>query len=67
MSARSDRMVRVPRSGTKPERTLRKLMCAAVGRRHKLILDASGLAGRPDVVVPSLRLAIVAHGCFWHS
>jgi DNA mismatch endonuclease (patch repair protein) len=66
-SERSSKMARVRRTGTKPERMLHGVMRSALGYRRKLILDAADVVGRPDLVVPSLRLAVFAHGCFWHS
>lgn len=64
---RSARMARVRRTGTKPEQALRAVVRAVFGHRRRLIFDAVDLLGSPDLTVPSLRLAIFAHGCFWHS
>jgi len=35
--------------------------------RRKIERNADFIAGRPDVYIPSLKLAVFAHGCFWHS
>lgn len=62
---RSRIMSRIRSSGSRPERLLRRLVREASGRRIRL--NDSGLPGSPDVVVPSLRLAIFMEGCFWHN
>jgi DNA mismatch endonuclease (patch repair protein) len=30
-------------------------------------LHRKGLPGKPDIVLPSRKLAIFVHGCFWHQ
>lgn len=37
----------------------------AIGR--KLEVNASDLPGRPDIVFRSEQIAVMFHGCFWHS
>lgn len=64
---RSARMALVRRTGTKPEKALRAVVRAVFGHRRRLIFDAVALLGSPDLAVPRLKLAIFAHGCFWHS
>ena len=49
---------------TKPELLLRRAL-AGTGLRYRL--DVSSLPGRPDLVVPSARLAIFCDGDFWHG
>jgi DNA mismatch endonuclease, patch repair protein len=61
---RSAVMRRVKGSGTTPERTLRRLL-TRLGARYRL--NRKDLAGTPDLVLPGRRLAIFAHGCFWHG
>jgi DNA mismatch endonuclease, patch repair protein len=61
---RSAVMRRVKGSGTTPERTLRRLL-TRLGARYRL--NRKDLAGSPDLVLPGRRLAIFAHGCFWHG
>ena len=46
------------RSGTRLEITLSRLL------RKKL--RPSALPGRPDFVYENAKLAVFAHGCFWH-
>lgn len=36
----------------------------AAGLRYRL--HVKDLPGRPDIVLPSRRIAIFVHGCFWH-
>lgn len=37
----------------------------AAGLRYRL--HRKDLPGKPDIVLPSLRVAVFVHGCFWHS
>ncbi|MEO5338167.1 MAG: very short patch repair endonuclease [Magnetospirillum sp. WYHS-4] len=37
----------------------------AAGLRYRL--HAKMLPGRPDIVFPSRRIAVLVHGCFWHG
>lgn len=48
---------------TVPERTIRRIL-HAMGFRFRL--HRRDLPGRPDIVLPRHRLAILVHGCFWH-
>ncbi|WP_219847778.1 very short patch repair endonuclease [Burkholderia multivorans] len=48
---------------TKPEMLVRKVLFAA-GYRFRL--HRRDLPGVPDVVLPSHKVAIFVHGCFWH-
>lgn len=61
---RSAVMRQVRGSGTTPERTLRRLL-TGLGARYRL--NRKDLPGSPDIVLPGRRLAIFAHGCFWHG
>lgn len=61
---RSAVMRQVKGSGTGPERTLRRLL-TRLGARYRL--NRRDLPGSPDIVLPGRRLAIFAHGCFWHG
>ncbi len=49
---------------TRPELLVRKALHAR-GLRYRL--HASGLPGKPDMVLPKHRTAIFIHGCFWHG
>ena len=48
---------------TRPEVAVRKLLFAS-GYRFRL--HRKDLPGAPDIVLPSRRIAIFVHGCFWH-
>ncbi len=63
--ARSRLMSKIRSEGTKPELRLRRLVRTASGR--PLSYNVRSLPGSPDVVVPSLRIAIFAEGCLWHK
>jgi len=56
-------MSRIANRDTAPERALRSALHRA-GLRFRL--HRRDLPGRPDIVLPSRRLAIFVHGCFWH-
>ncbi len=60
---RSDNMRRVKGKNTKPEHLVRQTL-HALGLRFRL--HRRDLPGSPDIVLPSRRLAIFVHGCFWH-
>ena len=49
---------------TKPEMILRQGLHAR-GLRYRL--HARELPGKPDLVFPSRRAVLFAHGCFWHG
>ncbi|MBA3241119.1 MAG: DNA mismatch endonuclease Vsr [Acidobacteria bacterium] len=61
---RSALMSRVRTKGTRPEMIARQAIHAA-GLRYRL--HRKDLPGKPDIVLPALRVAIFVHGCFWHS
>lgn len=48
---------------TKPELDVRRAL-HALGFRYRL--HAKDLPGKPDVVLPRYKAAILIHGCFWH-
>lgn len=62
-SVRSRMMSGIKGKHTKPEILVRKALHAA-GYRFRL--HRKDLPGAPDVVLPGMRVAIFAHGCFWH-
>jgi DNA mismatch endonuclease (patch repair protein) len=61
---RSAVMARVKSTGTTPERTLRRIL-TGLGARYRL--HRKDLPGSPDIVLAGRRLALFAHGCFWHG
>ena len=64
---RSEIMSRIRSSGTTPERRLYETIRLILGKRRKILTNVRALPGQPDVVIPSLKLAILADGCFYHS
>lgn len=62
-ATRSRMMAGIRGSNTGPELALRKELHAR-GFRYRL--HVSALPGRPDLVFPKYRAAVLVHGCFWH-
>ena len=59
------RIMRAVKSGdTAPELVVRSL-AHRMGYRFRL--HRKDLPGKPDLVFPKLRKAILVHGCFWHG
>ena len=61
---RSANMARIRSKNTSPEIILRCLI-HRLGYRFRL--HRKDLPGRPDIVFPSRRKIVLAHGCFWHQ
>lgn len=61
--ARSAQMAKIKGRDTKPEMRVRRALHAA-GLRYRL--HVKDLPGKPDIILPSRRIAIFVHGCFWH-
>lgn len=61
--ARSAQMAKIKARDTKPEMRVRRALHAA-GLRYRL--HVRDLPGKPDIILPSRRIAIFVHGCFWH-
>jgi DNA mismatch endonuclease, patch repair protein len=64
---RSEIMSQIRSRGTKPEKTLQEIVRSILGPRRHIEKNVNELPGRPDVIVPSLRLIIFVDGCFYHS
>ena len=64
---RSANMARIRSSGTMPEERLYVTVRAVLGHKWRIDRNVTAMAGRPDVVIPSLRLVIFADGCFFHG
>ena len=56
-------MSKIRSTGTKPEWQIH-LALKNMGLRHKM---NPKIAGRPDAIIPSKKIAIFVHGCFWHG
>jgi len=63
---RSQIMSKIRSSGTKPELRLCEMAQALLGRRWRIDQNVRDLPGQPDVVIPALRMALFADGCFYH-
>lgn len=61
---RSRMMSGIRGKDTKPEMVVRKLLHS---RGFRFRLHRRDLPGRPDIVLPKYRTAILVHGCFWHG
>ena len=62
-AARSALMARVRQRGTGAEVAVRRALRSGDVRFRT---NSKHLPGRPDVYVPSKKVAIFVHGCFWH-
>jgi DNA mismatch endonuclease (patch repair protein) len=49
---------------SKPEMLVRR---ALHGMGYRFRLHRQDLPGKPDIVLPRHRTAILVHGCFWHQ
>jgi len=61
---RSRMMSGIRGKNTRPEMLIRKLLH---GRGFRYRLHVKTLQGKPDIVLPKYRAAILIHGCFWHG
>lgn len=61
---RSYNMSRIKGKDTKPEMMVRKYIFSK-GFRYRL--HDKRLPGKPDIVLPGLKVVIFIHGCFWHG
>jgi DNA mismatch endonuclease (patch repair protein) len=61
---RSYNMSQIKGKDTKPEMMVRKYIFSK-GFRYRL--HDKRLPGKPDVVLPKLKVAVFIHGCFWHG
>jgi DNA mismatch endonuclease (patch repair protein) len=59
-------MSRIRSAGTAPEARLYLCVRTILGGRWRIDMNVRALPGQPDIVVPRLRLAIFADGCFYH-
>lgn len=56
-------MANIKGKNTRPELELRRAL-HALGLRFRL--HDKRLPGKPDIVLPKYKAAILVHGCFWH-
>jgi DNA mismatch endonuclease (patch repair protein) len=62
-AVRSRMMSGIGGKNTRPEILVRKSLFAA-GYRFRL--HRKDLPGAPDIVLPTRKIAVFVHGCFWH-
>ncbi|WP_212805475.1 very short patch repair endonuclease [Pseudomonas sp. Eqa60] len=62
-ATRSRMMAGIKGKNTKPELAVRRFL-HAYGYRFRL--HRKDLPGKPDIVLPRLKVCIFVHGCFWH-
>ena len=60
---RSWNMSRIRSENTSPEKRVRSAL-HRLGFRFRL--HERTLPGKPDIVLPKLKVSILVHGCFWH-
>lgn len=64
---RSEVMSRIRGGDTGPERKVRSLL-HRLGYRFTIHGPRNkSLPGKPDLVLPSRRIVVFVHGCFWHG
>lgn len=61
---RSALMSRIRGKDTTPEKLVRAMLWRQ-GFRFRL--HAKDVKGRPDILLPKWRAAVLVHGCFWHG
>jgi DNA mismatch endonuclease, patch repair protein len=61
---RSQMMAGIKSKNTKPEIQVRKILHAS-GFRFRL--HRKNLPGKPDIVLPKYKTALLVQGCFWHG
>ncbi len=57
-------MSQIKGKDTKPEMMVRKYIFSK-GFRYRL--HDKRLPGKPDIVLPKMKVAVFIHGCFWHG
>ena len=62
---RSRHMSQIRVSGTQPELAMRKIVRELTDFSPKY--NVKNLVGKPDIVIPDLKLAVFVDGCFWHG
>jgi DNA mismatch endonuclease, patch repair protein len=64
---RSAIMSRIRSTATGPEQRLYDLVRSVLGYRWRIDKNVQHLPGRPDILIPSLKLIFFCDGCFYHS
>jgi DNA mismatch endonuclease (patch repair protein) len=61
---RSKNMAAIKGRNTGPELAVRRMLH---GMGYRFRLHRRDLPGKPDIVLPSRKLVVFVHGCFWHQ
>ncbi len=61
---RSYNMSQIKGKDTKPEMVVRKYIFS---KGFRFRLHDKRLPGKPDIVLPRLKVVVFIHGCFWHG
>jgi len=64
---RSEIMSRIRSSGTDPEKRMLAILQVVLGKRRRIDVNRLDLPGQPDILIPSLSIAVFVDGCFYHS
>lgn len=62
-ATRSRMMSAIRGKDTVPEMVVRRFLHS---RGYRYRIHRKDLAGKPDIVIPRLKVCIFVHGCFWH-
>lgn len=62
-ATRSKMMSAIRGKDTGPEMVVRRFLH---GQGYRYRIHRKDLPGKPDIVVPRLKVCIFVHGCFWH-
>lgn len=63
-AVRSRMMSGIKGKNSQPEILIRRML---FGAGYRFRLHRRDLPGTPDIVMPSRKVAIFVHGCFWHA
>lgn len=53
-------------SGTRPEEICYSLLRSIIGHKWRINKNVNSLPGRPDLIIPTLKVIIFIDGCFYH-
>ena len=62
-ATRSKMMSAIRGKDTGPEMVVRRFL---YGQGYRYRIHRKDLPGKPDIVIPRLKVCIFVHGCFWH-